>query len=125
MKCTFLAKQGRPDILTGISYLSTKALKPYDEDLKKLSRIISYLNNMINIQLTLEADNSQTISWYIDSSFGVHRDMKSHTGLIHFLGKGCIIGKSTKQNVNTWSSTDEKIHRRTRFQEHIKYLKSR
>ena len=58
----FLAKRGRPDILTRISYLSTKVLSPYKEDLKKLSRIISYLNNTINIQLTLEVDDTQTIS---------------------------------------------------------------
>ena len=62
MKCMFLAKRRRPDILTGISYISTKILKPYDEDIKKLSRIINYLHNTLNIQLTLEADNSQTIS---------------------------------------------------------------
>ena len=43
MKCMFLAKRGRLDILTGISYLSTKVLKSYEEYLKKLSRIISYL----------------------------------------------------------------------------------
>ena len=63
MKCMFLAKHGRQDILTGISYLSTKILKPYEEDLKKLSRIISYLQNTINIQLTFEEDNSQTMLW--------------------------------------------------------------
>ena len=63
MKCMFLAKRGRPDVLTGISYLATKVLEPCDEDLRKLSRIISYLQNTINIRLTLEADDSQTISW--------------------------------------------------------------
>ena len=106
MKCMFLAKQGRPDVLTGISYLATKVLEPHDEDLKKLSQIISYLRNTINIQLTLEADDSQIISWYVDSSFGVHKDMKSHTGSIYTLGKGCIMAESTKQKVNTRSSKE-------------------
>ena len=63
MKYMFLAKWRGPDILTGISYLSTKVLRPY---LKNLLCIISYLNNTINIQLTLEADDTQTISWYVD-----------------------------------------------------------
>ena len=43
MKCMLLTKQGRPDVLTGISYLATKVLEPYDKDLKKLLRIIIYL----------------------------------------------------------------------------------
>ena len=60
MKCMFVAKRGRPDILTGISYLSTKVLNPYEEDVKKLTRIISYLQNSINICLTLEAGNVLT-----------------------------------------------------------------
>ena len=81
MKCIFLAKQDRPNVLTGISYLATKVLEAYDEDLKKLLRIISYLRNTINIRLTLEAYDSQTISWYVDSSFGVHKDLKSHTAV--------------------------------------------
>ena len=72
MKCLFAAKWGRPDILTGISYLSTKVLNPYNEDIKKLTRIISYLKNSINICLTLEADDIREIKWYVNSSFGTH-----------------------------------------------------
>ena len=92
MKCMFLAKRGRPDILTGIGYLSTKVLQLYEADLKKLSRIISYSKKTINMQLTLEANNTQTIAWYVNSSFGVHKDMRSQTGLVYILGKGCIVG---------------------------------
>ena len=34
----------------------------------------------------------------------MHRGKRSHTDLIFTLGKGCIIGESTKQKVNTRSS---------------------
>ena len=87
MKCMFVAKRGRPDILTGISYLSTKVLKPYKEDIKKLTRIISYIKNSINKCLTLEADDARKITWYVDSSFGTHKDLRCHTGAIMTLGK--------------------------------------
>ena len=80
MKCMFLTKRSRPDILTGISYLSTKLKRPFDNDLKKLSKIISYLKNIASLCLTLKADNKQEVNWYINSSFGVHKDMRSHTG---------------------------------------------
>ena len=33
MKCMFVANYDRPDILTGISYLSTNVLNPYKEDI--------------------------------------------------------------------------------------------
>ena len=91
MKGMFLAKRGRPDILTGISYLSTKIIKPFEEDLKKLRKVISYLKNTIDVVLTLEADDTQTLSWYVDSSFGVHKDLRSHTGAYLTLGKGCCL----------------------------------
>ena len=109
MKCMFLTKRSRPDVMTGVSYLSTKVKCPYDKDLKKLSKIISYLKNTINICLTLEADDNQELNWYIDSSFGVHKDMKSHTGSVFTIGKGCITSDSTKQKVNARSSTEAEL----------------
>ena len=109
MKCMFLTKRSRPDIMTGISYLSTKVKDPSDKDLKKLSKILSYLKNTVNLCLTLEADDNQELNWYIDSSFAVHKDMKSHTGSVFTLGKGCIMSDSTKQKVNARSSTEAEL----------------
>ena len=59
--------------------------------------------------MTLEADDSQTLTWYIDAAFGVHPDMKSHTGATFSLGKGSIISESTKQKVNSRSSTEAEL----------------
>ena len=59
--------------------------------------------------LTLEADNMQIIKWWIDASFAVHSDMKSHTGGTMTLGKGMIYAMSTRQEINTRSSTEGKI----------------
>ena len=109
MKCMFLTKRSRPDILTGISYLSTKVKRPFDNVLKKLSKIISYLKNTTSLCLALEADDKQELNWYIDSSFGVHKDMRSHTGSVFTLGKGCVISDSTKQKVNARSSTEAEL----------------
>ena len=38
MKCMFLAKRARPDILIGISFLSTQVMKSNEEDWKKTGR---------------------------------------------------------------------------------------
>ena len=48
--------------------------------------------------LTLEADDIlSVIKWYVDASFAVHPDMKSHTGGAMTLGKGVVYGSSTRQ----------------------------
>jgi len=49
------------------------------------------------------------VKWWVDASYGVHPDCKSHTGAALTIGKGCIIGKSTKQKLNTRSSTEAEL----------------
>ena len=82
MKCMFLAKRVRPDLLMGISFLSTRVLKSNEEDWKKLIRLFSYLKNTKEIVRYLEADDAQELKWYMDASVGAHNDMKSHIGSI-------------------------------------------
>ena len=50
-----------------------------------------------------------TIRWWVDSSYTVHPDMKSHTGVLMSLGKGCTYTASNKQKLNTKSSTEAKL----------------
>jgi len=59
--------------------------------------------------LTLEADSLQLTKWWVDASFAVHMDMKSHTGGALSLGKGVIFGTSTCQKINTRSSTEAEL----------------
>ena len=47
--------------------------------------------------------------WWIDASFAVHPDMRSHTGGAMTLGKGAIYGTSTRQKINTKSSTEAEL----------------
>ena len=55
---------------------------------------------------TLEADDVQTIVWYIDASFAVYSDVKSHTGTMFTLGIGAKISSLIKQMTNSRSSTE-------------------
>ena len=59
--------------------------------------------------MTLEADGKNIISWWIDASYAVHPNMRSHTGATMSMGKGCPISLSTKQKINTRSSTEAEI----------------
>ena len=49
------------------------------------------------------------IKWYVDASFAVHADFKSHTGAIMTFGGGAIQSISRKQKLNTKSSTEAKL----------------
>ena len=109
MKLMFLAKRGRPDILPGISYLSTRVSDPNKHDWNKLKKLLNFLKKTKNEKLILEADDTQTITWYIDAAFGVHEDMRSHTGACMTLGKGMICTFLNKQKVNSRSSTEAEL----------------
>jgi len=46
---------------------------------------------------------------WVDASYAVHGDMKSHTGGAISFGRGALISKSQKQNLNTKSSTEAEL----------------
>jgi len=47
--------------------------------------------------------------WYVNASFAVHPNMHSHTGGGLTLGRGLPIVSSTKQKLNTQSSTESDL----------------
>ena len=53
------------------------------------------------LPLTLQADDARIMKWWIDASFAIHPDMKSHTGGNGSLGKGSFYTKSTQEKLNT------------------------
>jgi len=76
---------------------------------KKLGWCIRYLCGTVDLPLILEVDNTDTIKWWIDASFAVHQDICSHTGVTMSLGKGGIYSSSTRQKINTKSSTEAEL----------------
>ena len=70
---------------------------------------MKYLDSTADMPLVLSADDSGQIRWWIDASFAVHSDMKSHTGATLSMGKGAIYSTSGKQKHVTRSSTEAEI----------------
>jgi hypothetical protein len=105
----FLCKRARPDIQTAVAFLCTRVKSPDTEDYQKLVRVIKYLRGTVNLPLRLEADCLIIAKWWVDASFAVHPDMKSHTGGILSFGKGGIYGTSTRQKINAKSSTEAEL----------------
>jgi hypothetical protein len=84
-------------------------------DYKKLGRVIKYLRSTVGLALTLEGDDAQIVKWWVDASFAVHTDMKSHTKGTLSLGKGSVYSASTRQKLNTKSSTKAELCDATHF----------
>jgi hypothetical protein len=105
----YLCKRARPDIHTAVAFLTTRVQSPDEDDYKKLGRCLKYLKETKDDALTLEADSMSVIRWWVDASFAVHPDYKSHTGATMTLGKGHPVNMSIKQKINTRSSTEAEL----------------
>ena len=108
-KLLFVAKRGRPDILTAVSFLTTRVTKPTIDDWGKLKRIIQYFKGTIDLKLTLSADDISKPKTWVDASYAPHPDMKSHTGACTSFGRGVVLHRSSKQKLNTKSSTEAEL----------------
>ena len=71
--------------------------------------MIRYLNISPDLPLNLKADSTSIVKWWVDGSYAVHPDCQSQTGGTGSLGKGSIISTSTKQKLNTRSSTETEL----------------
>ena len=105
----FASKSARLDIQVCVAFLSTRVKAPTEQDYKKLGRVISYLKENVYLPLVVGADNSRPLTWNIGASFVVYPDCKSHIGACLTLGHGSVLSISTKQEVNTKSSTEAEL----------------
>ena len=108
-KGLFAAKRGRPDTGTAIAVLSTRVREPSVDDWNKLIRYLQYVKRTRDDVLTLSADNLHVLKWYVDASFAVHPDFRSHTGAVMTYGEGAIQAVSSKQKLNTRSTCKSEL----------------
>jgi len=105
----FLCMRARRDIQTAVSFLTTRVQKPDEDDWGKLKRVLKYLKGTLYMKLTLEVENLSILKWWIDASHNVHMDCRGHTGTMFSLGKGAALSSSSKQKLNTKSSTESEL----------------
>jgi hypothetical protein len=108
-KTLYISKRARPDLSTAIAFLTTRVKAPDIHDWRKLSHMMEYLRVERLRPLILSADGSGVLMWYVDASFAVHPNMRSHTGGGLTMGRGFPIVTSTKQRLNTRSSTESEL----------------
>jgi hypothetical protein len=109
MQLLYLCQRGRPDLRTAISFLCRRTTAPDKDDYKKLTRVMRYLQAHLDLNLVLSADGSGVLRWWVDAAYGVHSDMKGHTGGTLSMGKGSIYSHSGAQKLVARSSTEAEI----------------
>ena len=70
---------------------------------------MKYLQQTADLRMTLESQNIGSIKWWIDASYAIHPDVRSHTGGVLIIGKDLLYTKSTRQKLTTRSSIDSEL----------------
>ena len=105
----YLSKRARPDIQLPIAYLCTISQAANKDDDAKLARVTRCLDGTIGLPLILAMDKSGKMRWHVNASFAVHNDTKSHTGATMTMEQGAAFSQSSKQKLNTKSSTEAEL----------------
>lgn len=110
MKLQYLSQRGRPDICPAMSFLLCGRVqqRPNEDDYTKLTRVMRYLDDTKDLMLTISADGSFNIYWWVDASFAVHPDMKSHT-ITGCRMRVCDFRTSVRQKLVGRSSTEAEL----------------
>ena len=108
-KLLYVSLRARMDILLPVIFLCTRVSKSTTEDQAKLKRVLEYINGTMDLTHTLGADDLGEFRTWVDASYAVHPDMRSHTGGVTSFGTGGLLCKSSKQKINTKSSTESEL----------------
>lgn len=72
--------------------------------------MVDCLKGTPELHLTLRMQRGVSVAkLFVDASFAVHDDFRSHTGSCLILEEGAVISKSSKQKLNMHSSTEAKL----------------
>ena len=110
-KCLYLSKRSRPDILTAVSFLTTRVTKSNMDDMKKLLRLLYYLSDTVDRGVVLRiGDMGIQVRQFVDAAYGVFSDMKSSSGGVIMIGeRGPVDASSCKQTIVTKSSMEAEL----------------
>ena len=108
-KALFSTKGERPDIHITLTFLSISVRYPDKDARKKLARIMMYLFSTLDILLDLRADRTSIVKWWLNVYHRVNPNCRVHTGETKPIVKLLTISTSTKQKLNTGSSTETEL----------------
>jgi rRNA-processing protein FCF1 len=109
MSIFYVSRHSRPETLFAISYLAQFSNNPDRSHWDKAIIILRYLYRTINYKLIHRCDDESYLNAYIDASYAIHHDAKSHAGSVMFDGKNLIDASSNKLQHMNKASTDAEV----------------
>ena len=82
----YLATRVRPDLLVAVAFLTKRVSAPQKDDQGKLVRAI--LRETSHVEIVLKGQQNISILAYVYASYGLHADLKGHTGRVIKIGHG-------------------------------------
>ena len=106
-----LAKRTKPECLAAVSLLASRVNRCTLDDVEKLQRLVRYIRGTRDSGVVLMPGAlGLTVRLFVDASYGVHADGKSHTGSCVVVGDvGAVHCRSSKQHIVTKSSTEAEL----------------
>ena len=74
-----------------------------------MKRCLGFLRGTINDKRIIGADSLRELRVWVDASHAIHGNMRGHTGGTMSMGRGTIHNKSSKQKLNTKSTTESEL----------------
>ena len=108
-KNLYITKRARPDTCTVVEFLTTIVREPKKYNRGNLFHQMKYIRGTRDLPLILSNNSSGVLKWWIDASYAVHPNMRGYTGGGLSIGRVFPIVASTKQKLNTRSSTESDI----------------
>ncbi len=108
-KTLYVTKRARPDTSLAIAFLTTRVRALNTDDWEKLCHLMKYLRGDQDHPFILSGEHDGVLMWYLDAAFVVYPNMRGHTGGGLTMGHGFPIAVSTKQKLNTKSSTESEL----------------
>ena len=108
-KMLHISRRGRLDIQVAVAFLCTRVRAPNVQDWLKLRRMLQYIKGTINLPRIVSLGDMSRMDVFVDASHGVHHDLRGHTGGCVSMGSGLVHSRSSKQTLNTKSSTETEL----------------
>ena len=105
-KLLHVSKRARLNLQVTIDFLCTRVTMPNKEDWKKLKRLLQYIYGTLKIKRVISLDLYKQMNIFIDASHTCHENIRGQTGGCISMGKGVLHAQSSKQTLNSISSTE-------------------
>ena len=108
-KLLYIMKRARPDLEPAVAFLCTRVSKSSKSDWGKLRRVLQYAQGTKDDVRVIGATKLSDIFTFVDASYAVYDNMRGVTGGCMSMGIGMFHARSSKQKINTKSSTETEL----------------